>query len=541
MRWRVAGLLVMGSLLVGACSSDDGGDEEESSGGGETTTSTAAEAAPIPELELLPLRAEGGDDPRFVDEAGREVLLRGVNVNSLGEYHQADPDLPSTLPVTEEDWQSMASLGFSAVRLIVTWSLLEPEPGAFDTAYVDRIHEAVDLAAANGIYVILDMHQDAWSPFIATPPDHECPEGLEPAIGWDGAPEWATLTDGGETCRSPGSRESAEAVRNSFQAFYDNEAPEGSGVGIRTALAETWGRLAAEFADEPAVAGYDLFNEPNGVENLEVLLPKYTDFVNETITAIRAGESEAGGFDHIVFVEPIVLYPLPNSIPAAGFNDDANLAFAPHHYWESIQDILTIEQGFEITTNASAELGMPYWIGEYGWWSTSDEDMAELERYAVAEDAALAGGAWWQWRQACGDPHSIGVPGNEPDDQYHLNGLGCPEDEDLGITEPYAVVLSRTYPRAAPGRLTEIVSDPDARTARISGIADPDVEEDSGGPLLVWVPDGGHGEPEVTGENLGEIELTAVDGGWLVTAPVDGEWVLTVDGGPTITEPAPPD
>ncbi|MCZ7630775.1 MAG: glycoside hydrolase family 5 protein [Microthrixaceae bacterium] len=498
------------------------------SGGDETAESSA--------VELLPLRAEGGDAPRFVDEAGREVLLRGVNVNSLGEYHQADPDLPSTLPVTEADWRSMASLGFSAVRLIVSWSRLEPEPGEFDEDYVAEIHEAVGQAAAKGIYVILDMHQDAWSPFIATPADHECPDGLERAIGWDGAPEWATLTDGAETCRSPGSRESSEAVQTAFRSFYDNRMPEGTKVGIRTALARTWGRLAAEFADESAVAGYDLFNEPNGVEALEVQLPKYTAFVRESIAAIRAAEQQAGGFDHIVFVEPIVSYPLPNSVPAAGFDADDNLAFAPHHYWESITDVLTVEQGFRIAEDASAELGMPFWVGEYGWWSTSEQDMEELGRYAAAEDAAVAGGAWWQWRQACGDPHSIGVPGNEPTDQHHLNALGCPDDDDLGITEPYSVVLSRTYPRAAPGRITALASDPERRTATISGES---TEQE--GELLVWVPDGGHGAPDTTGAGLTDIDLTAVEGGWVLSATVTCVgYTLMIDtpGDPSTTAPS---
>lgn len=513
-------ILVVNSVAL-ACSSggDDGGD------GGDTTTVVGADAEASPLGELLPLRAEGGDDPHFVDKSGREVLLRGVNVNSLGDYHQAEPDLSPTLPVTEADWRSMASLGFSAVRVIVSWSRLEPEPGEFDTDYVAEIHDAVDQAAASGIYVILDMHQDAWGPYIATPADHDCPDGLERAIGWDGAPEWATLTDGAETCRSPGSRESAAAVKAAFQSFYDDRVPEGGEIGIRTALARTWGRLAGEFADQPAVAGYDLFNEPNGVERLDVQLPKYTTFVNDAITAIRDAERRAGGFAHIVFVEPIVLYPLPKSVPAAGFNGDPNLAFAPHHYWESITDVLTIEQGFGVTANASAALGMPYWVGEYGWWSTDDGDLEELRRYAAAEDAAIVGGAWWQWRQACGDPHSIGVPGNQPDDQIHLNGLGCPEGEDLGVTGSYATVLSRAYPRAAPGRITDLSSDPEARTATIRGEAPEPVGE-----LMAWVPDGGHGEPDTEGAGLADIDLTKVDGGWILSAEVTcRSYSLTID------------
>src|SRR5205085_974510 len=129
--------------------------------------------------------------------------------------------------------------------------------------------------------------------------------------------------------------------------------------GIRSALTATWARLVGEFADEPAVAGYDLFNEPNGVGDLAVELPKYTAFVSETIAAIRTAESDAGGFPHIVFVEPIVLFPLGSTVPEPGFSADTNLAFAPHNYWESIVDLISIEQGFDIDRGAADKLGMP--------------------------------------------------------------------------------------------------------------------------------------------------------------------------------------
>ncbi len=498
------------ALVSGACSADH-------------KPSASASSGPSvgPAGALLPLHVEHGERPLFADESGREVLLRGVNVNALGEYYQADPKLPSTIPLTRDDWSQMASLGFDAVRLIVSWSRLEPQRGAFDEQYVSQIRDAVNDAKANGLYVILDMHQDAWGMYIATPPGTSCPAGLEQAIGWDGAPQWATITDGADTCRQPGNRESAPAVQTAFQSFYDNRD------GIRTELEQTWGRLAREFANEPAVAGYDLLNEPNAVGDLQVELPKYTAFANETVDAIRAGETAGGGFHHIAFVEPIVLFPIPNTVPEPGFSTDPNLAFAPHSYWESIVDILTIEQGFDVAHDAAAKLGMPYWIGEYGWWSTSASDLAKLRRYARAEDAAFAGSSWWQWRQACGDPHSIGVPGGVPADQYHLHTLLCPGDDDQGITQPYATVLSRTYPRATPGHLTALTSDPDARTAHIAGTS---TGAGQNARLVVWVPDRGHGMPVVSGNNVADVTTAAANGGWLVSATVGCNYSVDIDG-----------
>jgi endoglycosylceramidase len=521
--WRpIAVVLGVIALAAGACSA---GDKPSASSSRQTADGQQADAATV----LPRLHVERGDRPRFVDESGREVLLRGVNVNALGEYFQADPNLAATIPLTDEDWAQMATLGFDAVRLIVSWSRLEPQRGVFDQHYVSSIHDAVDRAKANGLYVILDMHQDAWGMHIATPPGTSCPEGLEPAIGWDGAPAWATITDGAETCRQPGNRDSAAAVQTAFQSFYDDRD------GIRTELEQTWGHLAREFAGEPAVAGYDLFNEPNAVGDLQVELPKYTAFVNSAIAAIRAAETAGDGFHHIVFVEPIILFPLPNTVPEPGFSTDPNLAFAPHQYWESIVDILTIEQGFDVSRDAAAKLGMPYWVGEYGWWSTSASDLAELRRYARAEDAAFVGSSWWQWRQACGDPHSIGVPGGVPDDQYHLHTLLCPEDNDQGITQAYATVLSRTYPRATPGQLTELTSDPDARTAHIAGNS---AGAGAEARLVVWVPDRGHGMPVVGGHNVADVTTTATDGGWFVSATVGCSYSLDIDGptGAAITD-----
>ncbi|HRW37735.1 MAG TPA: hypothetical protein P5254_08555, partial [Aquihabitans sp.] len=51
-------------------------------------------------VELRPLQTR---DRRFVDDLGRDVLLRGANVNSLGEYWQGVPGLGPTFALTAED------------------------------------------------------------------------------------------------------------------------------------------------------------------------------------------------------------------------------------------------------------------------------------------------------------------------------------------------------------------------------------------------------------------------------------------------------
>ncbi len=92
--------------------------------------------------------------------------------------------------------------------------------------------------------------------------------------GYDGAPAWATITDGAPRCQFQG-RDISPAGNRAFQNFYFDTD------GIQTALVTTWGKLAAVFRDEPTVAGYDLLNEPGFGETAPVttsyLLGRYYD------------------------------------------------------------------------------------------------------------------------------------------------------------------------------------------------------------------------------------------------------------------------
>jgi len=307
MRRTVAALVVILALVAAACSSGD-----ESSDTTDTTAIVRVDGSPFGADDLLPLSLEGGDDARIVDADGRQVLLRGVNLNTLGDYYQDDPELDATFPYDEADFAEMATLGFDVVRLLVSWSLLEPEPGQIDDAYIARIHDAVDAAAAQGLYTVIDMHQDAYSKFVATPEGETCPDDLQPAVGWDGAPEWATLTDGRSTCNNA-SRESAGAVVAAWNNFWADTD------GIQGHLVDVWQRLGEEFAAEPAVAGYDLLNEPGfgpGVDDTNIAMAA---FYGRAIEAIRAGEAAVpDSTPHLVFFEPAILWsglgdaPVPN-------------------------------------------------------------------------------------------------------------------------------------------------------------------------------------------------------------------------------------
>ena len=503
------------------------GDSDDADGAAEDVTTTAAEPVPV---ELRPLHVE---EQRIVDDRRREVLLRGANVNALGEYAQADPEVEPTAPVTDEDWDAMAANGFSVVRLIMSWSLLEPDRDQIDQDYLDDVEDAVTAANERGIYIVLDVHQDAWGMSSATPEGTTCPSGTEAAIGWDGAPEWATITDGATTCLAPGGgRESAPAVQRAFANFYANTDD------IADHLTTVWAAIAERFGDTDGVAGYDLLNEPNGVEPGEQNQFAYNRWMQATIQAIRDVETAAGTSPAPVFVEPLQLYPLPFSALLPEYFEDDQLVFAPHNYAESIHDILTLEQTFDIYEAGADELGAALWIGEYGFWDIDPDTLDVAARYALEEDRRLLGGAWWQWRQTCGDPHSVGGP-DEPAtaDQVHLITRACPghdsdgdtteNDTDARYTEEFLSILGRAYPRSSPGHLTEVVSDLDTGALRVVGTA-----AQAGGELDVWLPDRGEGaqvEPTTT-DGLDDVELRDVAGGRRLTATTTGsDWRLVVD------------
>ncbi len=494
---RIRSLLFVFLLLLAACGDD-----------GESGSSTA-----LP--ELLPLHATRGAAPGIFDSEGRQVLLHSMNLNSLGDYFQGNPAYPQVIPINDRDLPRMASFGLNGVRLILSWSSVEPQRGQFDEAYMERVRRAVATAKAAGVYVVLDMHQDAWGKYIASPPGTTCPAGREPAIGWDGAPEWATITDNRSTCRSAGVRELAPAVSTAFASFYDDRD------GIQTELVHAWAFVAAHFAKEPAVAGYDLLNEPHFGAALVGSTPKLASYSAHAINAIRTAERQAGGFSHIVFFEPIALFPVTGTAPDPSFTDDTNIVYAPHNYAESITGLnsLTIEQLFARASEDAATYGTTLWIGEYGWFGDAGNNKARLIRYAREEDRLLISSAWWQWKQACGDPHSIGSTGGTPPSHLtHFLYSSCPGDVDLEPVPEWAAIVSRPFPRAAPGHIKSLESDGDAATMRVQG--------EGVGTLDLWVPARGERTPVVTGG--GAVTLVPVEGGYRALVSVSGQYDVQV-------------
>ena len=171
-------LAFLASLILSGCTAVDGVDPAQAPGN---------HLGPI-HAELDPVN--GG---RFVDAEGREVMLSGINLKSLGEYWRYDPEIDPIFYWNDEDAEKFADIGWNVVRLVISWSRVEPAPGEYDESHLAEIEHAIRLFESHGIYTLIDLHQDAWGPTLAAREDENCPEGTTPAFGWDGAPGWACL------------------------------------------------------------------------------------------------------------------------------------------------------------------------------------------------------------------------------------------------------------------------------------------------------------------------------------------------------------
>lgn len=134
----------------------------------------------------------------FVDEKGRTLLLRGVNLAGstkipsipngathlgkgtewrTGKQHRNVSFIGRPFPLEEADehLSRLRAWGLTFVRFLVTWEAIEHAgPGLYDMDYIDYVVKVVRKMKHYGISCFIDPHQDVWSRFT----------------GGDGAPGW---------------------------------------------------------------------------------------------------------------------------------------------------------------------------------------------------------------------------------------------------------------------------------------------------------------------------------------------------------------
>lgn len=391
----------------------------------------------LPALSAAPDPVRGG---RVVDARGREVLLRGVNVDVLADYWRGSSQ-PPVQPFRPRDLALLRAAGWNVVRLQLSWSRIEPRPGAYDEAYLAEAERYVQTFRAAGIYTILDLHQDAWGASLASRPGEVCAPGLRPALGWDGAPAWATLVSPLTPRCFAGAKEINPAVVEAWAAFWA-DAPGPGGVGIRTRYAAMAGHVARRLARHDAVAGYDVINEPGAFN-----APHHAalaDLYSASLRAVRAGERLAGASSRLFLFQPDARWSAFGRGAPPDFARDGNVVYAPH--------VLTDPPSRAVFQAARDEArgfgGAPVFVGE--WGADPDRDLGYFQQHQDLQDTFAVGAALWSWGEGCGAPRRL--ERNSPR-TWGLRQANCSTTEDGAPRADLLRRLTRSYVRAAPGRL----------------------------------------------------------------------------------------
>jgi endoglycosylceramidase len=439
-------------------------------------------------LPWLHVAHPSGGLPYIADEQGRMVTLHGAIPQGLIDFwgssdakaatpppfYPVDPAAYAgrcpdnsgwmpTPPLCEEDLAQMAALGFNSVRLPLSWSLLEPERGRFDQTYLDRVAQVVDWARAQRLYVIIDMHQNAYGRYLP-PPDN----GF--LRFYTGAPAWATYSDGLPSTQLIGQRELNPAGLEANTSFWYNRA------GIQDEYIRTVAWIANRFKDDSTVVGYSVFNEPfpgynlpPGFEDL-LLFPFYRRAI-DAITGTGDGLPCWSGFylppvcgyrdlgvddrRHLILLEAgdlreVTDFPTHLSLPVSSY---PNLVLSMHAYthFYTLDHLLPevfnrsnypwggYDQSYALAEKEARAINAALFVSEFG--SSTGDDFDLLVNQLHEQEVHRTGFAFWTWKENCAggwgmfNPTPCGVFQPQP-------ASGC-----LRATREY--LLARVYPEAS--------------------------------------------------------------------------------------------
>jgi hypothetical protein len=251
---------------------------------------SAADGGPLsltrPQGHLLSWAAGRSDQPIGVNVSGGEFGAAGGSEQETGFSNAA----PGRYGVdyhydSRATFDYLAAAGVDTVRLPFRWERIQPRLGRpLDPRELGRLRDAVARAGAAGLRVVLDVHNF-------------------------------------------GAYHLAEGERGVRRAIGSAE------VGVDD-FADLWRRLSAAFADDPAVAAYDLMNEPVDLPAVGDRTPAqlWEAASQAAVDAIRAG-----GDDTLVMVPGYAwshVADFARQHPRAWISDPAdNVRYAAHHYW----------------------------------------------------------------------------------------------------------------------------------------------------------------------------------------------------------------
>ncbi len=288
-----------------------------------------------------------GDRPRKIEKVIADLIGKEKAVQFWKAYRENY--------ITEEDIKRIAELGFNSVRPALNSRLFLTE--GENPIYVEEgfllIDNLISWCKKYGIYVIIDMH---------------------------GAP-------GGQTGANID-----DSPNNIPELFIEKK--------YQDQLVDLWIKIAQRYKDEPAVAAYDLLNEPlpkgSGAADKykHLLVPLYQRITSEIRKIDKRHMITLEGFD---WSNDWSLFDKPF---------DNNTFYQFHYYcWARPDNLNSIDEFLK----KREELNTPIWVGETGekgnaiYWATTQ-----------LFEANNIGFSFWPWKKldTQNTPYSIKKPDN---------------------------------------------------------------------------------------------------------------------------------
>jgi hypothetical protein len=239
---------------------------------------------------------------------------------------------------TPATYANVARWGFNSVRLAVSWANLEPAAPTvvggrlrhhFNAGYVAALDGIVRGFARRHVAVILDMHQNDWSPAFA--------RGSTRWLG-AGLPAWLY----------PGVS-SEDTARRWFFADHGR---------VQQRLAAAWRFLAGHFAHDRMVVGADLFNEPYALRDGALPASKlHLDALYRRLgTAVRAANPRM-----------LLIFEDSQDLGHGGFGLSSaapfrNEVYSFHDYRPTWSSAWSVIRRYEARAR---RWNVPLWIGEF--------------------------------------------------------------------------------------------------------------------------------------------------------------------------------
>ena len=228
---------------------------------------------------------------------------------------------------TTQDFDNCAEMGMSVIRLPFTYMNLCDDNGNLKSNAFDRLDWFVQNCSQRGMYVILDMHGAFGS-----------------QNGMDHSGE---INDG--------------------KQLYCNQSNKDKTLNL-------WKKIAEHFKGNPAVAAYDILNEP-GI--------KAAATYNEIYNTIRSKDS-----NHIIIMESC--WDADN-LPRPSQYGWTNVAYEYHYYPWSAQNSSDAQKSYfssKVSDIANHNYGVPTFVGEFTCFEQAEGWKAAMSTF---------NGQGWHW------------------------------------------------------------------------------------------------------------------------------------------------